>query len=48
MSKEGTEYLKHIMDECSFILKISTPELSEELFLQATILSFVRFRGIGN
>ena len=26
MSKEPTEYLKHILDECSFILSVITSE----------------------
>lgn len=34
MSKEPIEYLKHIRDECSYILSISGIELAKEDFLQ--------------
>lgn len=34
MSKEPIEYLKHIKDECLYILSVSDDNLSKELFLQ--------------
>lgn len=34
MSKEHVEYLKHIRDECSYIISVTTDELSKEEFLQ--------------
>jgi uncharacterized protein with HEPN domain len=34
MSKDSLEYLKHIRDECSFILSVSGDELSKNDFIQ--------------
>lgn len=34
MSKDPLEYLKHIRDECSFILSVSGDELSKNDFIQ--------------
>ena len=34
MSKESIEYLKHIKDECSYILSVSGAELTWDLFLK--------------
>lgn len=34
MSKESIEYLRHIKDECSFILSVSGAKLTKDLFLQ--------------
>lgn len=34
MSKEPIEYLKHIKDECLYILSVSGDNLSKEAFLQ--------------
>lgn len=34
MSKEPIEYLKHIKDECSYILSVSGPQLSKDVFLK--------------
>ena len=34
MSKDPLEYLKHIRDECSFILSVSEDELSKNDFIQ--------------
>lgn len=33
MSKEPIEYLKHIKDECSYILSVIPPDFSKEEFL---------------
>lgn len=33
MSKEPIEYLRHIRDECAYILSISIPQLNKESFL---------------
>lgn len=33
MSKEPIEYLRHIRDECAYILSISSPQLNKESFL---------------
>ena len=34
MSKEPLEYLKHIRDECSYILSVSGENLSKDDFIQ--------------
>lgn len=34
MSKEPIEYIKHIRDECSFILSVTENDLSKEDFVQ--------------
>jgi uncharacterized protein with HEPN domain len=33
MPKQPVEYLKHILDECSYILSVTEGDLSEEEFL---------------
>jgi hypothetical protein len=37
MSKEPIIYLKHILDECSFIRSVITPEKSQSEFLNDEI-----------
>lgn len=34
MSKEPVEYLKHIIDECSYIISVAGTDLSKDKFLQ--------------
>ncbi len=34
MSKKSVEYLKHILDECSYILSVTDSQLTKEEFLQ--------------
>lgn len=34
MSKEPVEYLKHIRDECQFILSVTGDNLSKEIFIK--------------
>ncbi len=33
MHKDPVEYLKHILDECSFILAVIKPETSRDQFM---------------
>ena len=34
MSKEPVEYLKHIRDECLFIISVIGDDLSKEIFIK--------------
>ena len=38
MSKSYTEYLRHIFDECNFIIKVVPQELTKEEFLNDDVL----------
>ena len=38
MSKQPLEYLKHILDECNFILSVTNTNLSKNEFLDNEIL----------
>lgn len=46
MSKEPIEYLKHIYDECSFIITVITPEIRKDDFLSDEILKRAVIRSL--
>ncbi|WP_062123481.1 HepT-like ribonuclease domain-containing protein [Geofilum rubicundum] len=46
MSKEPIEYLKHILDECSFIISVVTPDKSKDDFLEDETLKRAVIRSL--
>ncbi len=46
MPKEPLEYVKHIRDECSYILSVITSELSKDEFLQNETLKRAVIRSL--
>lgn len=46
MSKEPIEYLKHIRDECSYILSVSGEDLSKNDFLENETLKRATVRSL--
>jgi uncharacterized protein with HEPN domain len=46
MSKQAIEYLRHINDECSFILSVIRPETTKDDFLQNETLKRAIIRSL--
>lgn len=46
MSKEPNEYIRHILDECSFIQSVTENNLSKEQFLQDETLKRATVRSL--